>query len=154
SATGGSSGSSSGDGGSVQLSGGNITLDPTSLNVAPLGTNGNGGSILLGLSGGFGGGPGPGAVTIINGGVINASGVGNGNGGFINISAQTLQVIAPGPVTLAANGGGTGNGGSVQVLSLTGNLAIGSGTGALVISATGGSAGSPSGNGGFVLIGV
>jgi len=156
SATGGSSGSTSGNGGSVQLSGGNITLDPASLNVTPLGTNGNGGSIILSpLGGPFGGpGTGPGAVTIINGGVINASGVGNGNGGSINILAQTLQVIAPGPVPLAANGAGTGNGGSVEVLTLTGNLAIGSGTGALVVSATGGSAGSSSGNGGFVLIGA
>jgi len=139
-ATGGSSGSSSGDGGNVSLQCANLTLDLASLNVAPLGTNGNGGSINLFVGGN---------LNITNGSAINASGVGNGNGGFINVNAFTLQLQAAGPLTLAANGAGMGGGGFI-FCTLTNELVVGSGAGQLIISATGGSPGSASGNGGTV----
>jgi len=113
SATGGSSGSSSGDGGSVQLFVGNLTVVPASLNVSPLGVNGNGGSI--------------------------------------SISAQALLGPGAGPPTFSANGAGTGNGGNITVFT-SGDLAVGSVAGGLIISATGGSFGSSSGNGGSVLL--
>src|SRR5262249_14295699 len=115
-ATGGSSGSAFGDGGTVSLQCANLTLNLASLNVAPLGTNGNGGSIGL-----FAGGN----LSITNGSAIDVSGVGNGNGGFINVNAFTLQLPAAGPFTLAANGAGMGGGGFI-FCTLTNELVIGS----------------------------
>jgi len=135
SATGGSPGSSSGNGGIAFLSAaGNLTLDPTSLEVAPIGTNGNGGSILLSVSGNL----------RVNGGVLNASGVGNGNGGSILLNAATLQLPAAGAVSLAANGSGSGDGGSVSVQTTNtsaagGDLVFGSGSRELSFSVSGGS---------------
>src|SRR5262249_15820419 len=143
-----------GDGGTVSVfhtffafSGNVVTIDPAALNVAPLGAYGRGGSISLNSNGN---------LNLVNGGIINANGVGNGDGGSIDISLSqgaTLQGTGGGRVRLGGNGGGTGNGGHVRVDVPFDNtdLSIGPAAGNnLIISATGGSAGSASGDGGFV----
>src|SRR5262249_5476665 len=136
--------------GSVTLgAAGTITLDPASVDVAPRGTNGRGGSILINaplqnIFGYFCCGP----VNFINGGVLYASGVGNETGGFIEIHLGSSLSLWADPVTLAANGGDTGRGGDITLDSGS-NLTIGSGVGGLIISAAGGSI---SGNGGFLQV--
>src|SRR5262249_36648509 len=144
SATGGSAGSASGDGGLVSLANfgtGSLTLDPASVSVAPLGTNGNAGIIDFALFNG--------SLNLPKGGALNASGVGDGNGGRITLAAQTINV-KKGPVTLAANGAGFGSGGFVGVRTTIssaagGDLELGSGNRALNISVSGGSLGGQEG---------
>src|SRR4030095_12845577 len=141
SATGGSPGSASGDGGNVQLQVniGNITVDPAFLNVSPLGTNGNGGSIGLNIFTN-------GSLNFRKGGVLNASGVGDGTGGSITLISPTVNV-EKGNVTLAANGAGFGSGGFVNVTAFDAgaDLELGSGSRALSISVSGGSLGGQEG---------
>src|SRR5262249_47381544 len=98
SAMGGSPGSASGNGGSVLIVNyGNVTLDPAAVNVAPRGANGNGGEINLNAFSTQV----EHTLSIVKEGVINASGVGNGNGGR-SVLVVALDVTAAGPVTLAA----------------------------------------------------
>src|SRR5262249_51935678 len=119
------------------------------LKVGPVGTNGNGGSIRLITSVDFGSVK---SVDLVSAGTINVSGVGIGSGGSIAILGGTLQLPSTGPVTLVANGGTEGNGGNIQGYIRSTDLALGSGAGNLILSATGGSAGSASGNGGSVNV--
>ncbi len=92
-ATGGSPGSNSGNGGSVNIHTDRIIVDPAGLNVSPLGLNGNGGSLSLG--GGLG-------VPIYVSGGIDLSGHGVGDGGTFVFNGQKANV---GP-TAAVSGAG------------------------------------------------
>src|SRR5262249_55204557 len=116
-----------------------ITMDPAALNAAPLGTNGNGAFIAISSF--------LGSINIVNGGIINASSVGFGDGGSININVAALVVTAAAPPVLAANGSGGRNGGNINVVT-SGDLVAGN----LGFSATGGSSGSISGDGGNVYL--
>ena len=79
----------------------------------------------------------------------------SGNGGSISLAAATLTYTGSGlsPLTLNANATGAGNGGTVLfAVSDTSALTIGNASGNLKINATGGSAGSGSGNGGSATV--
>ncbi len=102
--------------------------------VAPQSQVGNGGSISLvaaGLSAATGsGGPASGPGGAANGPlIVNASAVGTGNGGSINIALSAGNTInigtGVGQIELIAGSGATGgNGGSVSVVEKGGNLII------------------------------
>jgi hypothetical protein len=79
----------------------------------------------------------------------------SGNGGTILLSAPNISFGVGVPLILNANATGTGNGGFVTYISPSNKpLTLGSGSGNLEISATGGSLGSLSGNGGQVTINI
>lgn len=131
-ALGGSSGSASGDGGSITLSAGNsITLSNGGLfDVRPIGTNGKGGTISITASTATSG-----SVTINPS--LNASGAGTGAGGSVTIRSDSSQAITvastitadagtPSPAAAGGSGGtisvknlGNGTNGGI---SLSGNL--------------------------------
>ena len=81
---------------------------------------------------------------------------GGGSGGHLEFSALNLTTTGSGNLFLQANGVGGGNGGTtiLQVLNPSFNLVTGSGVGQLRMSATGGSAGSVTGDGGVVTVQV
>jgi hypothetical protein len=158
-------GSTSGNGGTIAISsagsGGLIIESPALLNVSPV--VGNGGVIGLEtrISNGAGlnvNGTGP---LLIGSGTLSASAKSsNLAGGQILISysrANTFAVTGPGPLILSANGSGGGNGGMVTIQGIGANgianntdITVGSGAGHVQAYATGGSAGSATGNGGRV----
>jgi hypothetical protein len=127
-------GPTSGNGGTVNIvvSGGSTRIDPSHINVGPLGTSGNGGNISIVVG-----------RTLQVDGNINVSGVGTGNGGTV-----LVQTNAP-----SLNGGleiGGPNGGALQAY-VNGNLIANSGN-------AGGNGGGVSiintGNGGIDVINV
>lgn len=85
-------------------------------------------------------------------GVVSVSGTGaSGKGGNIEIhSFSNLILTGAGVLQLEANGSGTGDGGSIKVGGLQSVTKLGNGTGEFILSATGGSIGSTSGNGGSI----
>ena len=103
SATGGSSLSLAGNGGTVAITAGlNVIVNdpgtptlPGTLNVSPLGTNGNGGSISL--TGSASGQPGSSGFLIT--GSLDEQGVGTGSGGKVAISINNNQIFSIGSAT-------------------------------------------------------
>lgn len=125
SATGGSAGSSAGDGGTARVfTGGNLTVQSGAINVANLGTNGRGANFALSA-----GGAGNGSLIVNDS--LNANGKGNGAGGFIELSYASAQPFIIGGTGLTngvtgsvtANGAGTGAGGAISIEN-TGNSAL------------------------------
>lgn len=111
------------------------------LNTSNGGFNGDGGSISFN-----------GSVFVkpgANG--IHADAVNNGNGGKI-IASNIGSVDSSVSLQVSANGSGTGNGGTISLTDSNSNNFIGTGTGKIGISATGGSPGSMKGNGGIVSL--
>ena len=152
-------GTTSGNGGSITATntgaaganGGITVASAASLNANA--TLGGGGSATINA-----GGATPGALTFGGGGSVlsaNAGGPAGGailrNGGTVSVTGRTVAVTA-GLQTLRANAASGGNGGSVSLTTLgnTGDITVGSGAAGLQFSATGGSAGSTSGNGGAI----
>lgn len=145
SATGGSVSSAAGNGGTINLSTGDIlNIDPAAITAGPLGTNGNGAnfSFIAGT------GTGNGTKAIMISSTLSANGAGTGNGGTIYLEAKdatnTLDIgsaVASNRITgnLTANAPGSGNGGSITIVngntssSMTLNLSTGT------VSATSGS---------------
>lgn len=84
---------------------------------------------------------------------VDAGGSDNFNGGGIAIRGLEIAITG-GSLMLSANATGNGNGGSVTVQSfgISSDLAVGNGSGQLIISAKGGASGSWAGNGGSVLV--
>ncbi len=123
-ATGGSAGSASGKGGHLQLSapvGPGLIIDPTALDLRPLGTNGDGATIEVYDYGS--------SLQIL--GPVSADGVGTGSGGTVNLLANTgnfrigsaaVSGVA-GAVTANAGLSG-GNGGEVRFNTYGGNLIV------------------------------
>ena len=122
------SGSQSGNGGFVYLfAGGSVSVDSSTINVAPQGVNGNGGSITVstGLNSAS-----PTSALTVNG-TLNADGVGNGNGGTVNLTVNNTST-AQGNLTVgngsgfnisARSGTSNGNGGSV-IINVGGDLNV------------------------------
>ena len=150
SATGGSSGSAGGKGGSVSVSiGRNVTVDPAALHIEPLGTSGAGGKISLtaGTSG---------TGNLVATGDLVVDGVGLGNGGSISLQCNSVTPFVIGSSAdgngvngkPSANGGATaGNGGAITVDNL--------GSGGIVLPSIGNVSFSPSvggGNGGALAL--
>ncbi len=138
-AEGGSTGSASGNGGSVTVSSAAAlsVLSASSINVAPQGNNGNGGSITL-----KGSTVTPSTMNISSN--LNASGAGTGNGGTIaitNNSSSPLQIQSG--TTLSANSGATGGiGGQITVTNTgTGGISLGGNLSATGVSNTAPTAG-------------
>ncbi len=115
SATGGSKGSSVGDGGSVKVeAAGNLNASPSKIQVQPLGLNGNGGTIVL--AAGFisenstsGQPPIPPPISTagdkflnLSGGTFNLDGSGDGKGGSLELVAPNITVSTP--LKVSANG--------------------------------------------------
>ena len=88
----------------------------------------------------------------VNGGSLAAQPNSAGDGGYIYLTASSIN-FSGGVLQLIADGTGNGNGGNVNV-DLTGNipLYLGNQPGNVYIQANGGSAGSSAGNGGSVSI--
>ncbi len=88
----------------------------------------------------------------VNGGSLFAQTVAGGNGGTINLTANSIN-FSGGNLQLVADALGNGNGGNIT-LDLTGNLPLflGQQAGEVYLQANGGSAGSSSGNAGTVTI--
>ena len=140
SATGGSAGSSYGDGGSISISAGrNLTVNPLSqyLSVSPQGQSGYGGYLALGA------GQSAGGTLIVNGAITlnggGTTGAGSGSGGTIELTAKSPTAIAVNG-NLTANGGSqNGYGGYIYVNNTgTGGITF---TGVTTISAAGGTGG-------------
>ncbi len=108
SAQGGSSGSNSGSGGLINISNtGSLTVNPIYLKNNPIGLNGNGGDYNLYVTSG---------MSNVNNnlditGTINANGVGNGSGGFINLTNSNLST----PFVIGSNSSGNGINGTLLV---------------------------------------
>lgn len=123
-ARGGSSGSASGNGGSISLiAARSLIVDPVYLNLSPRGNNGNGGIATL-TAGNNAGASNP--VFQVNGSV-STSGVGTGNGGTISISYRDASNSLTVGATSASNyingninadAPGSGNGGSITITNL------------------------------------
>jgi hypothetical protein len=149
SATGGSAGSESGDGGTVKVTaGGTLTVNPPALTVAPLGDNGNGGEIELTAGKGDLATSGEAIVQ----GSLSADGVGEGNGGKITLTSAVSRVFVNG--SLSASASGAGNGGEIKIeLSASSGFVVGptatSNSGGVVGMLT--AAGGPSGGSGGTL---
>jgi hypothetical protein len=73
--------------------------------------------------------------TYVAGASLTANGVNNGSGGEV-VVASNAGFTLPGNLSVSANGAGTGNGGTVEVFTNL-PLAIGSGSGSILPSATG-----------------
>jgi hypothetical protein len=126
-----SGGGTAGSGGSISVSiAGQLSMasDGTGLKVAPLAASGNGGSVSLMASSlsPVGTGPGGAAYGPL---IVNASGVGTGDGGFINIALSAGNTInigqGVGQLELVAGSGASGgNGGSIAVVEKGGALII------------------------------
>ncbi|MBS1993016.1 MAG: hypothetical protein JSS83_21010 [Cyanobacteria bacterium SZAS LIN-3] len=130
SATGGSAKSTAGNGGTVSfVTAGDLTVAPAGINVAPLGSKGNGGSITLVA----GNGPTPGqgnllvtgALSVIGkgaatGGSITLTTNGSGNGGVFVVGA-TLPGATNGVVGALAVSGTKGNG-SISITNGNGGI--------------------------------
>ena len=109
-------GGSSGNGGSVIVNaGGNLTVNitsvaPFSLNAAPTGATGSGANFTFSA----------GNMTLIITGTLNANGVGNGNGGQVNLSASVPYngegaLIQLNGAISANSGANGGTGGSIDM---------------------------------------
>ncbi|MDR3615253.1 MAG: hypothetical protein P4L53_16970 [Candidatus Obscuribacterales bacterium] len=122
---------------------GGINLSvPAAIAVNASAAGGNGGNVTLDA--------GPGTLTLAAGTLnANATGPGSFNGGTITLNGNAIA-IPGGAFTTSANGAGGGNGGVVTVTAATGNIGVGTTAGNLIVSTTGGSAGSATGNGGTV----
>lgn len=122
--------------------GGNLSVSNTgsisigSINVSGPASGGSGGSVTLNGS----------SVLFSTGSSILANAVGSGNGGTINVTASALS--GTGNLLLDADGTGVGNGGSVT-MSIGGAYSVGTGSGAVQVSAMGGTT---SGDGGSVIL--
>ncbi len=106
------SGSSGGNGGTATLRNiGTLLVDGSAVNVSPLGLNGNGGSIDFQAAGL--------ATENMSHVVLQASGVGIGNGGSINLRSQVFPLTIgtdSGQFELFAEGGNVqGNGGTIYL---------------------------------------
>ncbi len=121
-ASGGSVASITGAGGRVSVTtAGKISVNPAAIKVAPLGTNGNGGTIQLSGS----------TISKVGGGRLDLSvaGVGAGNGGTLTLtqsttSAQSVGSSASSNFSLNANAGsGGGIGGTIEI-NTGGNLTV------------------------------
>lgn len=101
--TGGSAGSSAGNGGyfSTYLGDANVTVDPAAVQVVPLGLNGSAGTMSLSTTG---------SLTI--NGNVNVNGAGAGNGGDFYAAGKTVQING----SINANGPGLGRGGRILVV--------------------------------------
>src|SRR5262249_39695692 len=105
SATGGSAGSASGNGGIVNISSGkDLTVDPSFLVVRPLGTNGDGGILNL-IASNAPTNPKTEGILFISGS-LNVDGVGAGAGGTVNlrVHSATTFTVAPGVSGNGLNG--------------------------------------------------
>jgi hypothetical protein len=162
---GGSPGSASGNGGSVTFSAYNdIIINPSYLNIGPLGTNGNGGRVTATAGQNFYN-PWPTFVTwpgrILISGPLDVSGVGVGNGGTVNLNSNSASplTLAVGEATNGINGAVTanagalgGNGGSISL----NNRRLNSGGTTVVVASTSNISASASpggGDGGRIDIG-
>jgi hypothetical protein len=149
----------------LQLQTGGIIVN-TLASISATTTNGNGGSIQLATDGDMGGlvtppGPhGPGTLSLPSGG-LSVDGAGaNGFGGTIYLNAGKLLVSdSAGPLRISANGSGDGSGGTIGITIWSGflnpstaDIVVGHGAHQLEVSATGGSVGSTSGDGGTVFV--
>ena len=120
----------------IQASGGDLTVNTNSFNVAPtVSPQGNGGTISIIDYGN---------LSVV--GNLNADGVGTGRGGSITLHTSGDYVVGNGGPTLTARGGtGGGNGGSISV-SAEGNLTIAN-NGVINVDARG-----QNGNGGTISL--
>ncbi len=142
-----------GGGGTISItnsgSGGIALFDYADISFAPGAGGGAGGNLTFNATGG--------TVTLPTGTIsASASGSGNYNGGSISLTGTALSVNGSAPATLAltANATGTGNGGSLYLMTTgVGGLTLGSADQNISsLSATGGSSGSASGNGGSITL--
>src|SRR5262249_55334299 len=121
SATGGSSNSLGGNGGTVNISATNLAVDPGALLVGPLGAMGDGANITLvaGANGGSG-------TLFVTGNLSANAGAEFGNGGAITLASRSGQQVVVGPLAgattngvdgfLSADAGAQlGNGGSITI---------------------------------------
>src|SRR4029453_948768 len=146
-----------GDGGKIEItnfgSGGVSITSPASISVAAPAEGGNGGEIKLAA---------PQGRLDFNSGTLSANATAGDDttaafdGGTLDLSGQSLRVPGNPPLSLNANAAGAGKGGTVKV-NLTGinsSVTLGTGSGHLSISATGGSLGSTGGDGGTIDVAV
>lgn len=131
-------GPNGGDGGIIDIyhTGGTTKLGQLDLSAQ----HGNGGQLLL-----------RGLFLNIPAGTYAVDGAGGDyHGGTIRVDMYTT-ITGTGPLILSANGSGAGNGGNIMVYLDTGQE-LGTGDGEFFLTATGGSPGSLTGNGGTVSI--
>jgi hypothetical protein len=85
---------------------------------------------------------------------VDGAGAGDSNGGNVTFSAVALIITGPLPLTLSANAVNGGNGGEIKVETrgATSDLVVNDVAGGLVLSATGGSGGSLTGDGGKITV--
>ncbi len=108
------SGANDGNGGQVSVTNSydDITVDPAAISVAPLGTNGRGGTISL-SAGTYSPGDGTYFGNVFVSDSIDVSGVGTGSGGNVEITS-----VSSNPLTIGA--GATTNGVDGQILANSG----------------------------------
>lgn len=146
-----SSGGASGNGGSIDIVNngpGGIVVD----NLAGIATaantgGGNGGAISLAA-------PGSNIIIAGNNTSFNTNGSVSGNGGSVTLLAQNIYNQTSSPVTISASGAGGGNGGTISVTETSASsiLNVGTNPSDFQVFATGGSAGSASGDGGSITL--
>lgn len=125
------SGISGGNGGQINIAAGHLlSVDTNSVNVAVAGSQGNGGRITL--VGGTGGVAAGGVLFTNENAILNADGVGGGQGGLIQVGAFGIDnnLVLP---SISTNGGATGSGGQVEAfggrsLTLNGSITANAGT--------------------------
>lgn len=166
SASGGSAGSTAGNGGSIFISNYNdIIVDPNYLDVRALGKNGNGGTIYLDAGENMWSWPGP-AFQIYPGrvlvtGTLDVSGVGVGNGGTVNLYSNRAAPlnIEVGEAfngvsgSIIANGGLLGGNGGKITLNNARERAFGTTVRLGTAGSISASASLAGGNGGHIDIG-
>lgn len=90
---------------------------------------------------------------IFNGGSVSADASGGDyNGGQIFVTAKDFANSGSTPLNFSANGAGNGSGGQIEIASKGVVPNVGPGAGEMILSASGGSFNSSSGNGGKIVI--
>lgn len=135
-----SGGGNGGSGGWLSVQKGNGTMEILDTTAVDVSGTGNGGRIDY-----------MGDTLKLPAGTFSVNGNGAaGNGGYFFAQLRNLITPAAGNLTISANGSGTGNGGGIDINILSANpLTLGPN---VFLSATGGSAGSASGDGGLIRV--
>lgn len=127
--------------------GGIVVTDNTNISAPASSAGGDAGILAINANNG------PLTIASGSGPALAQNGVGGGAGGKVLLTGSTLTATGGAALAVQVNGSGSAAGGLVQLnLSGTNALNIGTASGAVNFSATGGSAGSSGGDGGTVIV--